>query len=178
VPQIEVTFDIDANGIVHVSAKDKATNKEQKIQIQASGGLSDDEVEKMVKEAEANAEKDKERRKLVDAQNQAEAMIHNTEKQLKEHGDKISAEDKKGIEEAIAALKEVKESDKVDEIEQRTQSLTQAAMKLGEALYKEAQEQQAKEGDTSKAKKEDDVVDADFKEVKEDDKKDGTQDKK
>jgi molecular chaperone DnaK len=178
VPQIEVTFDIDANGIVHVSAKDKATNKEQKIQIQASGGLSDDEVEKMVKEAEANAEKDKERRKLVDAQNQAEAMIHNTEKQLKEHGYKISAEDKKGIEEAIAALKEVKESDKVDEIEQRTQSLTQAAMKLGEALYKEAQEQQAKEGDTSKAKKEDDVVDADFKEVKEDDKKDGTQDKK
>lgn len=179
VPQIEVTFDIDANGIVHVSAKDKATNKEQKIQIQASSGLNDDEVEKMVKDAEANAEKDKERRKLVDAQNQADTMIHSTEKQLKEHGDKISAEDKKGIEEAIAALKEVKESDKVDDIEQRTQNLTQVAMKLGEALYKEAQEQQAKEGgDAGAGAKEDDVVDADFKEVNEDDKKDGTEDKK
>lgn len=178
VPQIEVTFDIDANGIVHVSAKDKATNKEQKIQIQASGGLNEDEVEKMVKEAEANAEKDKERRKLVDAQNQADAMIHNTEKQLKEHGDKISAEDKKGIEEAIAALKEVKESDKVDDIEQRTQNLTQAAMKLGEAMYKEAQEKQAEEGSESGAKKEEDVVDADYKEVNEETKKDGTDDKK
>lgn len=168
VPQIEVTFDIDANGIVNVSAKDKATGKEHQIQIQASGGLSDEDVEKMVKDAEANAEADKKRRALVDAQNHADSLINSTEKQLKEHGDKISDDEKKAIDDAIKALKDVKETDNVEDIAAKTQELMQAAMKLGEAVYKAAQENEAAPDDASKES----VVDADFEEVKDDDKKD------
>ncbi|MBM3610481.1 MAG: molecular chaperone DnaK [Alphaproteobacteria bacterium] len=173
VPQIEVTFDIDANGIVNVSAKDKATGKEHQIQIQASGGLSEADIEKMVKDAEANAESDKKRRALVDAQNHADSMIDSTEKQLKEHGDKISDADKKAIEDAIQDLKTVKETDNVDDITAKTQTLMQAAMKLGEAVYKAAQAA----GGTEDAKNpldeamNDSVVDADFEEVNNDDKK-------
>ena len=175
VPQIEVTFDIDANGIVNVSAKDKGTGKEQKIQIQASGGLSDEDIEKMVKEAEANKEEDKKKRDSVDARNQADTLLHTTEKNLKEHGSKVSETDKKAIEDASNGLKEaVKETD-IDVIKKKTQDLVQASMKLGEAIYRS--EQNAKKPDTSKdddkkdeGKKDDNVVDADFEEVKEDNK--------
>ena len=177
VPQIEVTFDIDANGIVNVSAKDKATNKEQSIRIQASGGLSDDDIEKMVKEAEANAEADKERRAQVEARNQAEAAIHQTEKALEEHGDKISDDEKKAIEDAAASLKETleKEDADVEALQAGQQALLQASMKLGEAMYKAG----AAEGDedlgasaASDDAADDDVVDADFEEVDGDNKKD------
>ena len=139
VPQVEVTFDIDANGIVHVSAKDKATNQEQSIRIQASGGLSDDDIEKMVKDAEANAEADKERREGVEAKNRAEALVHSTEKNLGEYGDKIEAEDKQAIEDALATLKETlgKEDADLEAINAEAQALAQASMKLGEAMYKE-----------------------------------------
>jgi molecular chaperone DnaK len=173
VPQIEVAFDIDANGIVNVSAKDKATGKEQQIRLQASGGLSDEEVSRMVKDAEANAEADKKRRALVEAQNHADGMIATTEKQLKEHGDKIGEADKKAIEDAIQALKDVKETDNVDDITAKTETLMQAAMKLGEAMYKATQEA---EGGAEKNPFEteknplDDAVDADFEEMN--DKKD------
>ena len=175
IPQIEVTFDIDANGIVSVSAKDKGTGKEQKIQIQASGGLSDEDIEKMVKEAEANKEEDKKKRDSVDARNQADTLLHTTEKNLKEHGSKVSETDKKAIEDASNGLKEaVKETD-IDVIKKKTQDLVQASMKLGEAIYRS--EQNAKKPDTSKdddkkdeGKKDDNVVDADFEEVKEDNK--------
>jgi molecular chaperone DnaK len=139
VPQIEVTFDIDANGIVQVSAKDKATNKEQQIRIQASGGLKDDEIEQMVNDAEANAEADKARRASVEAKNHAESMMHSTEKTLSEHGDKISAEDKGKIEEDLAALKAVMETDDVENIKSKTDALMQSSMKLGEAMYKAEQ---------------------------------------
>jgi len=170
VPQIEVAFDIDANGIVNVSAKDKATGKEQQIRLQASGGLSDAEVEQMVKDAEANADADKKRRALVEAQNHADGMIATTEKQLKEHGDKVEEGDKKAIDDAIKALKEVKETDNVDEIVAKTQELMQVAMKLGEAAYKagQAEEQQTTEG----SEPQDNVVDAEYEEVKSEDKKD------
>jgi molecular chaperone DnaK len=173
VPQIEVTFDIDANGIVNVSAKDKATGKEHQIQIQASGGLSEADIEKMVKDAEANAESDKKRRALVDAQNHADSMIDSTEKQLKEHGDKISDADKKAIEDAIQDLKTVKETDNVDDITAKTQTLMQAAMKLGEAVYKAAQAAGGTEGAKNPLDEamNDSVVDADFEEVNNDDKK-------
>ncbi|GGE29694.1 chaperone protein DnaK [Agaricicola taiwanensis] len=163
-PQIEVTFDIDANGIVNVTAKDKATNKEQQIRIQASGGLSDDEIEKMVKDAEANAEEDKKRRALVEARNQGEALIHSTEKSLSEHADKVGEADKQGIETAVAELKSALEGDDLDLIQQKTGAVAQAAMKLGEAVYKA--EQAAGGGDDAEAGKTDeDVVDADFEEV-------------
>ena len=135
-PQIEVTFDIDANGIVNVSAKDKATNKEQQIRIQASGGLSDKEIEKMVKEAEANAADDKKRKELVEAKNHAEALIHSTSKSMTELGDKVSAADKSTVEAAIADLKSAMEGDDAEAIKAKTNALAQAAMKLGEALYK------------------------------------------
>ena len=174
VPQIEVAFDIDANGLVNVSAKDKATGKEQQIRIQASGGLSDDEVEKMVKDAEANADADKERRALVEAQNNADGLIASTEKQMTEHGDKITDEEKKAIEDAITALKEVKETDKSEDITAKTQELMQASMKLGEAAYKAAQEAEAKdapEGAAQDGEKET-VVDADYEEVNDEEKKD------
>ena len=174
VPQIEVTFDIDANGIVNVSAKDKATNKEQQIRIQASGGLSDKEIEKMVKEAEANAAEDKKRKALVEAKNHAEALIHTTAKSMAESGDKISAADKSTVEAAIADLKSVVDGDDADAITAKTNALAQAAMNLGEALYKAQQanaEADAKRDAGAAGGGADDVVDADFTEVKDDDKK-------
>ncbi len=175
VPQVEVTFDIDANGIVNVSAKDKATNKEQQIRIQASGGLSEKEIEKMVKEAEINAAEDKKRKELVEAKNHAEALMHSTSKSLAEHGGKVSAADKSAIEAAIADLKSVMEGDDSEAIKTKTNTLTQAAMKLGEALYKAqstagGESGPAPGGDASSGA-DDDVVDADFTEVKDDDKK-------
>ena len=174
-PQIEVTFDIDANGIVSVSAKDKGTQKEQKIQIQASGGLSDEEINKMVKDAEANKEADKKKRETVDARNQADSLVFSTEKSLKEHGDKISAEEKKAIESAILDLKNSLKGTDVEDVKKKTQSLIQVSMKLGEAVYKNQQKSQNKKDDgdeskDSKAKGEnkENVVDADFEDVKED----------
>ncbi len=179
VPQVEVTFDIDANGIVHVSAKDKATNKEQSIRIQASGGLSDDDIEQMVKDAEANADADKERREAVEAKNRAEALVHSTEKNLEEYGEKITAEDRQAIDEAVAALKATLEKEEADleEINTHATTLAQASMKLGEAMYKEGAE--AAEADAAAdaaadggeedaanaGASDDDVVDADFEEV-------------
>ncbi len=173
VPQIEVTFDIDANGIVNVSAKDKGTGKEQKIQIQASGGLSDEEISKMVKEAEANKEVDKKKREAVDARNQAETLLHSTEKNLKEHGSKVSDADKKAIEDASANVRNALKGTDVEEIKKKTQDLVQASMKLGEAIYKS--QQSAKPSDAPKdakdeGKKDDNVVDADFEEVKDENK--------
>ncbi len=143
IPQIDVTFDIDANGIVNVSAKDKATGKEQQIRIQASGGLSDGDVERMIKEAEQHAEDDKARRELIDVRNQADGMIHSSEKNVKEFGDKISEEEKTAIEDAIKELRESLEGEDVDAIKEKTEALTQASMKLGEAMYKASQEEDA-----------------------------------
>ena len=170
VPQIEVTFDIDANGIVSVSAKDKGTGKEQKIQIQASGGLSDEEIEKMVKDADANKEEDKKKRESVDARNQADTLIHSTEKNLKEHGAKISDAEKKAIEDASSNLKEAIKGTDVDDIKKKTETLVQASMKLGEAIYKSQEKKSTTSKDGGKneeGKKDDNVVDADFEEVKE-----------
>ena len=174
VPQIEVTFDIDANGIVSVSAKDKGTGKEQKIQIQASGGLSDEEIEKMVKDAEANKDEDKKKRESVDARNQADTLIHSTEKNLKEHGAKVSDADKKAIEDASTDLKEAIKGTDTEDIKKKTETLVQASMKLGEAIYKsqEKKEGSPKDGEKSdETKKDDNVVDADFEEVKEEETK-------
>jgi len=176
VPQVEVTFDIDANGIVHVSAKDKATNKEQSIRIQASGGLSDDDIEQMVKDAEANAEADKERREAVEARNRAEALVHSTEKNLEEYGDKVGGEDKKAIELALATMTETlaKEDAGLEEINANAGALAQATMKLGEAMYKEGAGEEGDDGapaatdagaDAGGDAAGDDVVDADFEEV-------------
>ena len=174
VPQIEVTFDIDANGIVNVSAKDKGTGKEQKIQIQASGGLSDDEIEKMVKDAEANKENDKKKRESVDVRNQADTLIHSTEKNLKEHGSKITDAEKKAIEDGSSALKEALKGEDVEDIKKKTEALVQSSMKLGEAIYKSQQstkpESGKDDGKDEKGKKDDNVVDADFEEVKDDNK--------
>ena len=173
VPQVEVTFDIDANGIVNVSAKDKATNKEQQIRIQASGGLSDADIQKMVKDAEAHAAEDKKRRELVEAKNQGESLVHSTEKSVKEFGDKVSAEDKSAIETAVEALKTALGGEDVEAIKSRTNELLQASMKLGEAMYKASQAEAqagAQPGGEQEPKK-DDVIDAEFKEVGEDDKK-------
>ena len=171
-PQIEVTFDIDANGIVSVTAKDKATNKEQQIRIQASGGLSDSEIEKMVKDAEANAAEDKKRRELVEAKNQGESLVHSTEKSLAEFGDKVSAADKTAIETALDALKTALAEENLETIQSRTQDVLQASMKLGEAMYAASQADGASaEGGEAEAKKDDDVIDADFKDVSGDDKK-------
>jgi molecular chaperone DnaK len=173
IPQIEVTFDIDANGIVSVSAKDKGTGKEQKIQIQASGGLSDEEIEKMVKDAEANKDDDKKKRESVDARNQADTLIHSTEKNLKEHGAKVSDADKKAIEDASSELKEAIKGTDIEDIKKKTETLVQASMKLGEAIYKsqEKKPDSSKDSDTNgERKKDDNVVDADFEEVKEEDK--------
>ncbi|WP_336070778.1 molecular chaperone DnaK [Nitratireductor rhodophyticola] len=172
VPQIEVTFDIDANGIVNVSAKDKGTGKEQAIRIQASGGLSDDEIEKMVKDAESNAEADKKRREAVEAKNQAEALIHSTEKSLGEYGDKVSEEEKKAIEDALAELKTAVEGDDAEDIKAKTNALAEASMKLGQAMYEASQAEAAEADAAADAKASgDDVVDADFEEIDEDDKK-------
>jgi molecular chaperone DnaK len=168
IPQIEVTFDIDANGIVQVSAKDKATGKEQQIRIQASGGLSEADIEKMVQEAEANAEADKKRRESVEAKNHAESLVHTTEKTLQEHGDKISAEDKATIEADLAALKSVLSGENAEEIKEKTNVLLQSSMKLGEAMYKA----QAEAGDqtTSETAEPQDgtVVDAEYEDVQDD----------
>jgi len=177
VPQIEVTFDIDANGIVSVSAKDKGTGKEQKIQIQASGGLSEDEINKMVKDAEANKESDKKKRESVDVRNQADTIIHTTEKSLKEHGNKISEAEKKAIETEISHLRNALKGTDAEEVKKKTQSLIQVSMKLGEAVYKSQQKGAEKKGAQStkdpddKSKEKDNVVDADFEEVKDKDDK-------
>ena len=174
VPQIEVTFDIDANGIVNVSAKDKGTGKEQKIQIQASGGLSDEEIEKMVKDAEANKEADKKKRESVDVRNQADTLIHSTEKNLKEHGSKISDAEKKAIEDGSTALRESLKGEDIEDIKKKTEALVQSSMKLGEAIYKSQQstkpESGKDDGKDEKEKKDDNVVDADFEEVKDENK--------
>lgn len=172
VPQIEVTFDIDANGIVNVSAKDKGTGKEHQIRIQASGGLSDEDIEKMVKDAEANAEADKQRREAVEAKNQGESLVHSSEKSLAEYGDKVSAEDKQAIESAIAALKTSLEGDDAEDIKAKSQALAEASMKLGQAMYEAAQaaeEQGAATGEQTASS--DDVVDADYEEIDDDKKK-------
>ena len=173
-PQIEVTFDIDANGIVSVSAKDKGTGKEQKIQIQASGGLSDEEIEKMVKDAEANKEADKKKRESVDVRNQADTLIHSTEKNLKEHGSKISDAEKKAIEDASTAVKEALKGEDIEDIKKKTEALVQASMKLGEAIYKSQQSAKPKsgkdDGGDDTGKKDENVVDADFEEVKDENK--------
>jgi molecular chaperone DnaK len=182
IPQIEVTFDIDANGIVNVHAKDKGTGKEQQIRIQASGGLSDADIDKMVKDAEAHAEEDKKRKAQVEAKNHAEAMVHSTEKALAEHGSKVGEPERRAIETALADLKAALKGDDAAAITAKTNALAQASMKLGEAMYKQAQEGQggqgggpggpggaAPGGDGAGGKKED-VVDAEFTEV-DDDKK-------
>jgi molecular chaperone DnaK len=173
VPQIEVTFDIDANGIVNVSAKDKGTGKEQKIQIQASGGLTDEEIQKMVKEAEANKEADKKKREEVDAKNHADSLIASTEQSLKEHGSKISETDKKTIEKDMENLKEAIKSDKTEDIKTKTQQLMTSSMKLGEAIYKAQQEKPEDNKGDAKTEDKKDVVDAEFEEVKDDNKKTG-----
>ena len=170
-PQIEVTFDIDANGLVNVSAKDQATGKEQAIRIQASGGLSDSDIEQMVKDAEANADADKKRRELVDAKNNAEALIHQTQKQVEEFGDKVSAEDKSAIEDAIKELEGVKEGEDPEAIQQKTQALMQAAMKLGEAMYAAQQADGGEAAAKADSEAEEGVVDAEFTEVNDDDDK-------
>jgi molecular chaperone DnaK len=177
VPQIEVTFDIDANGIVNVSAKDKGTGKEQQIRIQASGGLSEGDIQRMVKDAEAHAEEDKKRKAQVEAKNHAEALVHATEKTLTEHGSKVGDAERRAIENAIADLKEALKGTDADAITAKANTLQQASMKLGEAMYKQSAEQQSGGGDAGGAgpgatdgKKEEDVVDAEFTEV-DDDKK-------
>ena len=185
-PQIDVTFDIDANGIVNVSAKDKATGKEQRIRIQASGGLSDDDIERMVNEAGEHAEEDKKQRQTVEARNAAEALIHSSEKNLKEYGDKVSDDERQAIEDGIKDLKEALEGDDAESITAKTGTLTEATMKLGEAMYKAAQEDTAAGGDDSDdddaaegaggdGSDEAKVVDADFEEVNPED---GTEDTK
>jgi molecular chaperone DnaK len=165
VPQIEVTFDIDANGIVNVSAKDKGTGKEQQIRIQASGGLSEADIDRMVKDAEAHAEEDKKRKAEVEAKNHAEALVHSTEKALAEHGSKVGEAERRAIENAIADLKEALKGTDPEAITAKTNALAQASMKLGEAMYKQAQE-----AGGGAAGQKDDVVDAEFTEV-DDDKK-------
>ncbi|HEU5047615.1 MAG TPA: molecular chaperone DnaK [Rickettsiales bacterium] len=178
-PQIEVTFDIDANGIVNVSAKDKATGKEQQIRIQASGGLSEADIQKMVKDAEANAEEDKKRRANIEAKNHAESMVHSVEKNLKEHGDKIPSSDKEQIERDVEALKKALESEDTDEINTKLQTLTESSMKLGEALYKAQQAEGAAapggqagtEDATATGGSNEGVVDAEFEEIDENKKK-------
>ena len=181
VPQVEVAFDIDANGIVNVSAKDKGTGKEQQIRIQASGGLSDNDIEKMVKDAEAHAEEDKKRKEQVEAKNHAEALIHSTEKSLAEHGAKVGEPERRAIEDALASLKEAVKGDDPEDIKTKTNALAQASMKLGEAMYAQAQKDQAggpggpggpdAGGTASGAAPKDDVVDAEFTEVPDDKKK-------
>ena len=173
VPQIEVTFDIDANGIVNVSARDKGTGKEQQIRIQASGGLSEADIQKMVKDAEAHAEEDKKRKAQVEAKNHAEALVHSTEKALAEHGSKVGEGERRAIENALADLKEALKGSDAEAITAKTNALAQASMKLGEAMYKQAAEQQAGGGGDAGASgdgKKEDVVDAEFTEV-DDDKK-------
>jgi molecular chaperone DnaK len=175
-PQIEVTFDIDANGIVNVSAKDKATSKEQQIRIQASGGLSETDIDKMIKDAEAHADEDKKRKAAVEAKNHAEALVHSTEKALAEHGSKVGDAERGAIENAMADLKEALKGDDANAIQQKTNALAQASMKLGEAMYKQqAEAQNAQPGGEAHSgeapggeQKKEDVVDAEFTEVDDD----------
>ncbi|HET9160920.1 MAG TPA: Hsp70 family protein, partial [Caulobacteraceae bacterium] len=168
VPQIEVTFDIDANGIVNVGARDKATNKEQSIRIQANGGLSDADIDKMVKEAEANKAADEKRKDLVEARNRADALIHSTEKALSEHGDKVGEGEKSAIETAVADLKSALEGEDADAIVTKTNALTQASMKLGEAMYQASQAAGGEAGPEGEQPADEGVVDAEFEEVDED----------
>jgi molecular chaperone DnaK len=173
-PQIEVTFDIDANGIVNVSAKDKGTNKEQQIRIQASGGLSDDDIEQMVKDAESHADEDKKKREVVEAKNQGEALVHSSEKALADYGDKVGDEDKAAIEGAIAELKTALEGDDKTAIEEKAQALATASMKLGEAMYADSDAEGEPEmdmDDSAEPAQDDDVVDADFEDVDDEDQK-------
>jgi molecular chaperone DnaK len=170
IPQIEVTFDIDANGIVNVSAKDKGTGKEQQIRIQASGGLSEADIDKMVRDAEAHAEEDKKRKAEVEAKNHAEALVHSTEKALAEHGSKIGEAERRAIENAMADLKEALKGSDAEAISAKTNALQQASLKLGEAMYKQDAEQPAGDAAPGAEGKKDDVVDAEFTEV-DDDKK-------
>ena len=167
VPQIEVTFDIDANGIVNVGAKDKATGKEQTIRIQASGGLSEKDIERMVKEAEEHAAEDKKFKELAEAKNHGDALVHTTEKALSEHGDKIGETERTAIENALASLKEATKGDDAEAIKEKTNALAQASMKLGEAMYKASQGAEGGDGDHAggDALKDDNVVDAEFSEV-------------
>jgi molecular chaperone DnaK len=168
-PQVEVTFDIDANGIVNVSAKDKATGKEQQIRIQASGGLSDNDIDKMVKDAEEHAADDKKKKELVEARNMADSLIYSTEKSLKDYGDKVGASEKGAIEGDLAALKEAVKSDDSAAIRSKTEALSQSSMKLGEAMYKASQETAAgEEAAPESGDKGENVVDADFEEVDDD----------
>jgi len=178
VPQIEVTFDIDANGIVNVSARDKGTGKEQQIRIQASGGLSDSDIEKMVKDAEAHAEDDKKRKAQVEAKNHAEALLHSTEKTLAEHGAKVGDAERRAIEDAMSDLREALKGDDAEVIKAKSNTLAQASMKLGEAMYADAQKSQAggagpsgPEGGAQAGAPKEDVVDAEFTEVDDADKK-------
>ncbi|MFP3027591.1 MAG: Hsp70 family protein, partial [Wolbachia sp.] len=170
-PQIEVTFDIDANGIAHVSAKDKATGKEQKIRIQSSGGLSDDEINRMAKEAEEKAHEDEKRKKFIEVKNQADSLVHSTEKSLTEYGDKVSPEDKSAIESALNELKEASKSDNIDDadsIQQKVTNLSQLSMKLGEAMYQTSQQNSAENGFSSEGNpndKEEKVVDSDYQDI-------------
>ena len=170
IPQIDVAFDIDANGIVAVSATDKATGKEQKITIEASGGLSDDEIEDMIKEAESNAEEDKQKRELVEAKNQGEALIHSSEKAVKDAEEKLTEEEKNAVEDAIKSLKDVVDGDDLASIQEKSAALSQEAMKIGEKLYQQEQDnsQQSEGGESADDLSGDDVVDADYEEVKED----------
>jgi molecular chaperone DnaK len=168
VPQVEVTFDIDANGIVNVSARDKATSKEQSIRIQANGGLSDADIDKMVKDAEAHAAEDKQRKELIEAKNHGDALVHQTEKAMTEHGDKVSADEKAAIEAATADLKSALEGEDTSAIQSKTQVLMQASMKLGEAMYKAQTGGDAAPGAEGPA--EEGVVDAEFEEVSDDQK--------
>jgi molecular chaperone DnaK len=171
-PQIEVTFDIDANGIVNVTAKDKATNKEQQIRIQASGGLSEADINRMVKDAEVHAAEDKKRREMVDAKNHGESLVHDAEKSLKEYGDKVAQSDRSAVEAAVASLRAALQGEDVETIKARTNDLAQAQMKLGEAMYKAQQAAGGAGGDGGSAggQAKDDVIDAEFREV-DDDKK-------
>lgn len=171
VPQIEVTFDIDANGIVNVSAKDKGTGKEHQIRIQASGGLSDADIDKMVKDAEVNADADKKRRALVEARNQAESLLNSSEKSLKEYGDKVTEADRTAISDAIAALRTATENDDVEAINAKSQTLAEASMKLGQAMYEASQQEAAESDAAADAAKDSDVVDADFEEIDDNDDK-------
>jgi molecular chaperone DnaK len=172
-PQIEVTFDIDANGIVSVSAKDKGTGKEQKITIQASGGLSEEEIEQMVKDAESHAEDDKKRKELVETKNQGESLVHSTKKSLEDHGDKVDQSTVEAIELALQPLEEALQGEDLGKIKSGIQNLTEASMKLGEAIYKAEQEKASggsEEGEDPSSVDED-VVDADFEDLGEDDNK-------
>ena len=178
IPQIEVAFDIDANGIVNVSAKDQATGKEQSIQITASSGLSKEEIDKLVKDAELHAEDDKKKRALVDARNHADALIYTTEKSIKEMGDKVEAATKTDVESAVASLKTAMEGEDTDEIKRLSEALTQVSHKLAEAMYQKASQANEQAGggadgssDQGSGASDDDVVDADFEEVKEEDNK-------